>query len=347
LLQKAVGHCPKAEVLWLMGAKSKWLAGDVPAARSILSLAFKANPNSEEIWLAAVKLESENQEYARARKLLARARESAPTSRVFMKSTKLEWALDNIQEAYSLVKEGLAQFPDSDKLWMMKGQLEQYSLKNVDKARSTYTEGTKACPSSIPLWTLLADLELDLKNTTKARSVIEKARLRNPKNPELWLKSIRIEMQAGMADIAEAVLARSLQECPNAGLLWSEAIFMAPRPQRKTKSVDALKHSEHDPNVLLAVSKLFWSERKLQKCRDWFARTVKLEPDFGDAWIHFYKFELLHGTPDQQEDVKRRCISSEPRHGPLWCKYSKDIKHWQEKPEFFLLAGANNLLPPT
>ncbi len=33
----------------------------------------------------------------RARKLLARARDSAPTSRVFMKSTKLEWALNNIQ----------------------------------------------------------------------------------------------------------------------------------------------------------------------------------------------------------------------------------------------------------
>ena len=27
LLQKAVSHCPQAEVLWLMGAKSKWLAG--------------------------------------------------------------------------------------------------------------------------------------------------------------------------------------------------------------------------------------------------------------------------------------------------------------------------------
>jgi len=32
--------------------------GDVPAARRILSLAFQANGNSEEIWLAAVKLES-------------------------------------------------------------------------------------------------------------------------------------------------------------------------------------------------------------------------------------------------------------------------------------------------
>lgn len=29
LLQKAVAQCPKAEVLWLMGAKSKWLAVSV------------------------------------------------------------------------------------------------------------------------------------------------------------------------------------------------------------------------------------------------------------------------------------------------------------------------------
>lgn len=37
LLQRAVAHCPKAEVLWLMGAKSKWLAVSL-----ILSLLFKS-----------------------------------------------------------------------------------------------------------------------------------------------------------------------------------------------------------------------------------------------------------------------------------------------------------------
>ena len=42
---------------------------------------YQANPNSEEIWLAAIKLESENNEFTRARRLLARARENAPTSR--------------------------------------------------------------------------------------------------------------------------------------------------------------------------------------------------------------------------------------------------------------------------
>lgn len=56
----------------------------MPAARGILSLAFQANPNSEEIWLAAVKLESENKEYDRARRLLAKARASAPTPRVII-----------------------------------------------------------------------------------------------------------------------------------------------------------------------------------------------------------------------------------------------------------------------
>lgn len=45
---------------------------------------LQANPNSEEIWLAAVKLESENNEYERARRLLAKARSSAPTARVRM-----------------------------------------------------------------------------------------------------------------------------------------------------------------------------------------------------------------------------------------------------------------------
>ena len=60
--------------------------------------------------------------------------------------------------------------------------------------------------------------------------------------------------------------------------------------------MDALKKCEHDPHVLLAGSKLIWVERKLKKAREWFMRTVKVEPDFGDAWAYFYKFEQIYGT---------------------------------------------------
>ena len=44
-----------------------------------------------------------------------------------------------------------------------------------------------------------------------------------------------------------------------------------------------------------AVNRLFWSERKIGKARDWFNRTVKIDPDLGDAWAAFHKFETLHG----------------------------------------------------
>ena len=65
-----------------MYAKEKWMAGDVAGARSILEEAFVANPESEQIWLAAVKLEAENGEWTVARELLARARKVADTERV-------------------------------------------------------------------------------------------------------------------------------------------------------------------------------------------------------------------------------------------------------------------------
>ncbi|KAI0715502.1 hypothetical protein C8T65DRAFT_694746 [Cerioporus squamosus] len=55
-LERAVPHRPQAEVLWLMWAKEKWLAEDVPSARGILERAFIANPETEFIGLVAVKL---------------------------------------------------------------------------------------------------------------------------------------------------------------------------------------------------------------------------------------------------------------------------------------------------
>ena len=39
-----------------MAAKEAWVGGDVPKARAILTDAFAANPDSEEVWLAAVKV---------------------------------------------------------------------------------------------------------------------------------------------------------------------------------------------------------------------------------------------------------------------------------------------------
>lgn len=69
-------------MLWLILEKAKWLAGDVPAACEVLEMALIANPESEQIWLAAVKLGAESGELSVARELLVCARTIADTKRV-------------------------------------------------------------------------------------------------------------------------------------------------------------------------------------------------------------------------------------------------------------------------
>jgi pre-mRNA-processing factor 6 len=38
---------------------------------------------------------------------------------------------------------------------------------------------------------------------------------------------------------------------------------MAPRPQRKSKSVDALKRCDNDPRIIASIANLFWLDRKV------------------------------------------------------------------------------------
>ncbi|CAK9294730.1 unnamed protein product [Gordionus sp. m RMFG-2023] len=137
-----------------------------------------------------------------------------------------------------------------------------------------------------------------------------------------------------------------MQECPNSGKLWAESIFMESRPHRKTKSVDALKRCEHDVRVLLAVSKLFWCERKLSKAKDWFYRTLKLDQDYGDTWAYFYRFLCMHGTEEEKEELIKRCVKAEPHHGEIWCSVSKDISNWKLKTPEILIKTSEILEIP-
>ena len=78
---------------------------------------------------------------------------------------------------------------------------------------------------------------------------------------------------------------------PKSGILHAEAIKSAPRPQRKARSVDALKACDDDPDVVCAVARLFLNDRKLDKARAWFNRAATLRPEDGDMWVRYYAFE--------------------------------------------------------
>ncbi|KAE9049630.1 hypothetical protein PR003_g3093 [Phytophthora rubi] len=335
LLQKAVTCCPHAEILWLMAAKEVWTNGSVENARLILRQAFSANPNSEAVWLAAVKLEWENDEIDLARALLAKARAQAPSPHVWMKSVLLEReCAENRVDEEDLVLEGIKLYPDFPRLYMMAGQFyETLEPPNYEKAKKMYREGVQHCPKSIPLWTLASRLEEKMNGVTKARSVLEMARLKTPKNEVLWLEAARLEARWDNPKGQEMLMAKALQECPESGILLAESIDIAPRAQQKRASFTALKKKDNDPSVCLSVAKLFWQERKYSKARKWLERTVQLDSDFGDAWAHYYLFELKHGSKDASEKILKRGVSSDPHHGEKWTRMSKQTQNRRKKVE--------------
>jgi len=157
------------------------------------------------------------------------------------------------------------------------------------------------------------------------------------------LEAIRVEARGGEQRIAFNMLAKALQDCPKSGTLWAEAIEMESRAAKKARSVDALKRCDQDPHVILAVAKLFWSNRQLDKARTWFNRAIATDPDLGDVWATLYNFECQHGTPEQQQDVVTKCIQQEPHHGEKWISVSKNPQNAKWKTEQILKAVAQKV----
>jgi pre-mRNA-processing factor 6 len=344
VLNNATKQLPRSEIFWLLRAKDLWLHGNINEARLVLTDAFAANPNSQDLWLAAAKLELENGEVERARVLLQRARERAPTDRVYMKSAILERGDGQLGTALQLIEEGIGLYPKFSKLYMIGGQICSDDLpkqkSSLTRARQFYQRGLQQSPSNAVLWVLASRLEeragsfdVDPNSTnmssssTKARSLLELARLQNPKNPELLLESIRLERRWGNSKLADSLMAQALQECPTSGLLLSENIVTAPRVEQKSKSAHAIQQCPDDPRVIFAVASLFASDRKWDKARKWFDRAVTLDRDQGDAWARFYAFEMKHGTTEQQEKVMERCVQADPKHGEIWTSVMKDMSN--------------------
>ena len=296
LLEKAVEACPQSEVLWMQLAKEKWQSGEIDDARRVLGLAFVQNPNNEDIWLAAVKLEADNKQTPQARELLQTARQEAGTDRVWIKSVAFERQQGDIPAALDLVNQALQIYPKAAKLWMQKGQI--YDSENkLPQAREAYNTGTRACPASIPLWLLASRLEEKAGVVVKARSVLDRARLATPKNPQLWTESVRVERRANNIAQAKNLMAKALQEVPNSGLLWSESIWhLESRTQRKPRSLEAIKKVDNDPILFVTVARIFWGERRLEKASSWFEKAILLDSDLGDTWAWYYKFLVQHGT---------------------------------------------------
>ena len=350
VLRRAVETRPKDVLLWLMAAKDAWKErNDVDGARTILEEAFVANPNSEELLLAGAKIEQEEGEYDRARMLLARARISSPSPRVWTKSATIERLDGQLCDALILLKEGREKYATAYKLWLASVQTRmafdrgvsalpssQEKRKAMDglgyvpmSIRNLCNAGLASCSECVPLWLLACKIEESEVGIIRARSMLEVGRQRNSTSEALWHAAIELELRAKNEQAAESLMAKALESCPSSGLLASKHIEMAPRGVRQSRALALLRSKRYDGSstVLAAVAKMLWSLGKGSKARSWFEKAVNANGDDGDVWVEYLSFEIHHGaTEDQINKLVSRCIEAGPKHGSqLWCPIAKRV----------------------
>ena len=125
--------------------------------------------------------------------------------------------------------------------------------------------------------------------------------------------------------------------------MWALAIELEPKNTRKAKIVDALKHNDNDPYVIVAVAKLFWKDKKYEKAKKWFERAIALDPLVGDSWAYYYKFikDCIHSYfhhsyyyyyyPEEGSEmaniVFKKCVEQNPKKGEIWNKVRQSATH--------------------
>jgi hypothetical protein len=100
---------------------------------------------------------------------------------------------------------------------------------------------------------------------------------------------------------------------------------------------------------IAAVATLFWADRKIDKARSWWSRSVTLDPDIGDHWAQLWKFEGQHGTPESQANVLAKAVAADPHHGERWVRVAKDPENAHQPVDVLLkkvVVDIDTLPPP-
>ncbi|KAF2001397.1 hypothetical protein P154DRAFT_521780 [Amniculicola lignicola CBS 123094] len=324
ILKRSIAACPNSEELWLLYIRAMWDSGQKEEARNMIAKSMDQLSDNENIYLHLVEMEIEDGNISEARLWLEGAREDAATDRVYIKSATLERDHGTLDEALDMVNKGLQFFPAGWKLHAIKGQIYEQMDKKKE-AQEAFSVGTRACPNAPILYILLSHLQEAQGATIKARSTLDRGRQKNTKSEILFCESVRLELRANNKAAAQQLMSVALQECPTSGLLWSEKIMrLEQRTQRRPRALEAIKRVEADPQLFAVVARIFWSERKLDKADTWFLKAIKANPDFGDAWVWYYKFLLEYGTEEKKADLLGKIAFAEPRHGEIWQAVNKN-----------------------
>ncbi|CAD5228302.1 unnamed protein product [Bursaphelenchus okinawaensis] len=312
---------------WIASANLEAAVGKMQAARNLIMEGCEKNPESEEIWLTAVKFHPPDQ----GKLIVANAVSHLPTSvPIWLAAAGLETEL---KQKKHVLRKGLKKVPKSVKLWKAAIDLEE----DEEEAKKLLTRAVECCSSSTDLWLALARLE----TYENARMVLNKARENIPTDRQIWISAAKLEETKGQVEMIEKLMERALislraNQVEITRKQWFEDAIDAEKSGCPLTAGAIIKHvmgvgvEEEDRKTTWLEDAEFFTREKAYECaRAIFGFMLTEFSEKKSVWLEAVIFEKEHGTPENYEELLKKAVDKCPKAEVLWLRYAK--ARWQQE----------------
>lgn len=320
--EMALNSLPKESKLYIMYAKDKIrYDNDSEKVRSILSDALSQVPNNENLWIFSMDFEIKENKTLIVRHLFESSLKKLvnPCFEIWMKRINFEESLGNYKVTLDIVDEGLKKFPTNEFLYIKKGEIFTH-LKEFESAKQSFVLGIELCQKNELLFIKLAEFyEKYFNNPIKSRSVLDQGISLHPKSDILHHSRLTLELKSDNRIHAQRLLSKALSLIPFSPLLWRDNIELATRQQVKNIYSMALKKTNDNPLIILAVARDLWKSGKIDKANQFFKACIEKDINYGDAYIYYYAFLLKFGSKEEMIKLEEQVLLHfELLHGTQW-----------------------------
>jgi pre-mRNA-processing factor 6 len=351
VIARGCEFCPKSEDVWLENIR----LNDNHNAKIIAANAIKANDHSVNLWIEAMKLESDS----RAKKrVLRHALDHIPQSVTLWKeAVNLE---EDPEDAKLLLAKSTELIPLSVELWLALARLE-----SSENAQKVLNKARKAIPTSHEIWIAAARLQEQMGNANKVnvmkRAVQalakESAMLKREEwiseaekcedegailtcgniiretlgwgldedddRKDQWMEDAKSSIGRGKYETARAIYAYALRVFVNSRKLWLAAADLEKNHGTKEslwqlleKAVEACPQAEV---LWMMLAKEKWQAGEIDNARRVLGKAFNQNPNNEDIWLAAVKLE----ADNQQIDQARELLKTARQEAPtdrVWTK---------------------------
>lgn len=322
---RAIECNPQNSALYIRCANDSKRQGDGERALELLDRGLAALPNDESLWVRKIDLSTSNLEKAAE---LAKSALHVDSPRVWYKLIHILRAL-NKEDVLSRCDEAIAKYPACYKLYLQKAQV----LGNP-KALAVLETGAAKCQNA-EIFIAQARIEAENGKPARARAILDSAILKHSSDL-LWVEKISLEIGQKEMAAARQLTNKALKLFPTSSALWILYLNMVPKlAHRKNAFMDALKQTNNDSEILVAIGVFFLKEGNMEKAKVWFEKAIARNDGNGDAWGWIYN---VLGAKD---DFFERFESL--KKGKTWIEVTKDPQNLTLKPNEVLQLVALKL----